>query len=492
MSDSISKSMILTLLNLPDDGSFIISDVSVDDQIKYVHISRDPTICFCPFDNSRLHSKGIYKREVSHPIFQDTSTIHFIVHQRKWKCPHCKKYFNESFPFLEKYKQSTTLTPLLVLNAMKDLNRTTASIARQFFMSDTQVHDLFTAYVDLPRLSLSEIISIDEVYLNISDSKKYAFVIMDFVSGEIIDILHNRWESTLRDYFYHIPLSERKKVKYIISDAYSPYLDFPEDYFPNAVSILDSFHVIKYLNQLLNDYINKIYRKYRDLNKKNLEKLNHDLNLDYMTIKDSREMILLRDYRWVLLKNKEDIHYSYKLYYHKKLGMNIDTYRIESLFFDLDDSFETMRDLKEEYISFNHSHFDDEKSASIQLDTLIQKYKASELKLFEQFAHYLESHKDSIIRSFLIVEVSRKTKSEEDDYYSRLSNGPMESFNRKPKDYKRNTRGFSNFDYTRNRILWATRKNPPIRAIPKSYEQIHSYKLKEKILKKRRNNQRYK
>lgn len=265
-----------------------------------------------------------------------------------------------------------------------------------------------------------------------------------------------------------------------------------EDYFPNAVSILDSFHVIKYLNQLLNDYINKIYRKYRDLNKKNLENLNHDLNLEYMTIKDSKEMILLRNYRWVLLKNKEDIHYSYKLYYHKKLGMNIDTYRIESLFFDLDDSFETMRELKEEYISFNHSHFDDEKSASIQLDTLIQKYKASELKLFEQFAHYLESHKDSIIRSFLVAEVSRKTKSEEDDYYSRLSNGPMESFNRKPKDYKRNTRGFSNFDYTRNRILWSTRKNPPIRAIPKSYEQVHSYKLNEKTLKKRRNNQRYK
>lgn len=200
-------------------------------------------------------------------------------------------------------------------------------------------------------------------------------------------------------------LEEREKVKYIISDAYSPYIDFPEDYFPNTVSIMDSFYVIKHLNQLLNDYINKIYRKYRDLNNQNLEKLNHDYNLDYITIKDSREMMLLRDYRCILLKNKEDIHYSYKFYYHKKLGMNIDTYRIESLSFNLDDSFEIMRNLKEEYIAFNHSHFEDEKSVSIQLDTLIQKFKASQLKLFEQFANYFESHKDSIIRSFLIVEV---------------------------------------------------------------------------------------
>ncbi|WP_295754409.1 transposase [uncultured Holdemanella sp.] len=42
----------------------------------------------------------------------------------------------------------------------------------------------------------------------------------------------------------------------------------------------------------------------------------------------------------------------------------------------------------------------------------------------------------------------------EKEYYARLSNGPMESFNRKPKDLKRDSRGFSDFNYTRNRILW--------------------------------------
>ena len=62
----------------------------------------------------------------------------------------------------------------------------------------------------------------------------------------------------------------------------------------------------------------------------------------------------------------------------------------------------------------------------------------------------------------------------------------MESFNRKPKDYKRNTRGSSNFDYTRNRILWSTRVNPPILGIPKTHDQIHSYRLPEKTLKKRK------
>lgn len=61
----------------------------------------------------------------------------------------------------------------------------------------------------------------------------------------------------------------------------------------------------------------------------------------------------------------------------------------------------------------------------------------------------------------------------------------MESFNRKPKDYKRNARGASNFDYTRNHILWAERKNPSILGISKSAEEIHSYSLKERTKKKR-------
>lgn len=66
----------------------------------------------------------------------------------------------------------------------------------------------------------------------------------------------------------------------------------------------------------------------------------------------------------------------------------------------------------------------------------------------------IETFKANIIRSFTTVQCSRKSKKEQSDYYARLSNGPMEGFNRKPKDFKKNSRGFSNFDYTRNKILW--------------------------------------
>lgn len=64
----------------------------------------------------------------------------------------------------------------------------------------------------------------------------------------------------------------------------------------------------------------------------------------------------------------------------------------------------------------------------------------------------------------------------------------MESFNRKPKDLKRESRGFSDFNYTRNRILWATRDNPSVRGIPKSNNEIKKNKEKNADHTTKRNN----
>lgn len=467
-------------LNIPNDGSFKITDIQIVDDVKFIHIFSILRPCFCPVCSARMHSNGLHIRKANHPILQDTFKLVLLVHQRQWICSSCGKSINESFPFLERYAHSTNMTFFYVLEAMKDLNRSTASIARQFNMSDTQVHNLFTAHVDLPALPLSEAISIDEVFLDINSKARYAFVIMDFFTGEIIDIIQNRWMYTLHSYFQQIPSQNREKVKFIVSDAYQNYLMLPEYYFPNAVSVLDSFHVIKKLSGMLNSYINSVMKRYQERDKENLKKKNHDFNLDNETIKDSKEVILLRNYRWVLLKNKDQIDYSTKLYYHKLLQMNVDTYRIEAMFLALDKNFLRLRELKEMYIEFNDSIYLSKEDLKNNLDNLIHLYSASDQHIFRKFAQYLIDHKQAILNSFNILCTTRRTHKESEEYYSRLSNGPMESFNRKPKDFKRNARGFSNFDYTRNRILWATRENPPYLGIPKTKEQVHVYKGKKR------------
>ncbi len=89
-------SYIFKLLSLPDDGSISIDNVEVAGDTKYVYISRPPITTYCPNCSCRMHSEGIYKRKIKHPILQDSTCIIFIVSQRKWKCTNCKTYVNES------------------------------------------------------------------------------------------------------------------------------------------------------------------------------------------------------------------------------------------------------------------------------------------------------------------------------------------------------------------------------------------------------------
>ena len=54
--------------------------------------------------------------------------------------------------------------------------------------------------------------------------------------------------------------------------------------------------------------------------------------------------------------------------------------------------------------------------------------------MFHTFARLLQKHRDAIINSFIMVE---KIGAGNLQYESRLSNGPIESLNRKAKDLKR-------------------------------------------------------
>ena len=71
--------------------------------------------------------------------------------------------------------------------------------------------------------------------------------------------------------------------------------------------------------------------------------------------------------------------------------------------------------------------------ARIELDDLINHYLHSGNSIFVDFANLLIRNHDYIINSFVMVEKHGSGKI----YSSRLSNGPIESLNRKVKELKR-------------------------------------------------------
>lgn len=463
---------IINLLNILDDDIEVIK-IEIIDHCKFIHIEKKLTAHFCPECSSRMYSKGIYIRNINHPIFQDGYTTTLVVHQRRWLCSNnsCMHSFNDPFVFVEKYKQSSTLTPYLIIEALKDINTTAVQVAKRFNVSDTYVHYTFLKYVNLRRLPFSRIISVDEVFLKFNNQNRYALIIMDFMTSQIIDILPNRLKDTIKEYFNSIPKAERNAVEFLICDMYNPYINFTKDFFPHSKAVVDSFHVIQWINRKIISYISEVKKKYQIRDKDLLDEENFQNNRNYQSRKDFKEVYLLKNFRWFLLMSKNDIHYNPERRFNRSLGMYLDTYQLEQMFMSLDKNFIKIRDLKEIYIQFNRTVFDDMGLLIHEFDKIVVLYQQCELKMFREFAELLERYKPEILASFTYVSVLSKNH---ESVIRRLSNGPIESFNNNPKDLKRVSNGVADFEYTRNRILWATRDNPPVLVIPRSDDEVRT------------------
>lgn len=452
---------ITNLLDL-EDADVKITDVQIQGHIKTVFLESAVTAHFCPVCNCRMHSRGIKKRKINHPILQDNYELILILSQRRWRCtnPECLYDISESFKFVNKNRRTTNATDMLIVNAYKNLMETSASIAKRFHVSDTYAHEVFDRYVKLDRLPLSDAISIDEVFIDMDDNCKYALVIQDFHTGDPIDLLRSRRANVTEPYFVSIPPAERYAVKYLISDMYNQYIAYVDKYFPNAIPVVDSFHVIQWITRMIDNYIRQLLKKFRQRDHEYQERLSWEEQRP-VSLPPSDEVYLLQKYRWLILASQSNIQYHAdpRIDSHFRVLMN--TYDYEDALFRIDSNLREYRDLKELYIQFNSRNGGKPLEARNELHELIQHYKNSGHEMFRDFAALLEKYEDPIINSFIMVEKVGTGKI----YNARLSNGPIESINRKVKDLKRLGRGFRNFEHFRNRFLYATRSTPVLNGI---------------------------
>ena len=447
---------ITELLDL-EDTDIIVSDIQIQGQTKTLVLETPPVEHFCPLCGYRMHSRGLKTRTINHPILQDNFSLILKLKQRRWRCtnPLCLYETNESFRFVNKQRRTTNATDMMIVLAYQNLLETSVSIAKRFNVSDTYAHEVFDRYVKLDRLPLSDVISVDEVYLDMDDHCKYALVIQDFYTGDPIDLLRSRRANVTEPYFVSIPREERYGVKYLISDMYNQYIDYVNKYFPNAVPVVDSFHVIQWIIKKIDEYMRQLLKKYRQRDRERYEQLSLETGRDVKPPL-SNEVYLLQKYRWLILSNQSTIRYHIEPRMDQHFHALMNTYDYESALFRLDPKLKDYRDLKEMYVSFNSRNAGNPSEARIELNDLIEYYVASEHSIFRDFASLLKRYEDPIINSFVMVKKVGDGKL----YNSRLSNGPIESINRKVKDLKRLGRGFRNFEHFRNRFLYATRSNP--------------------------------
>ena len=68
---------------------------------------------------------------------------------------------------------------MMIVKAFRNLDKPAVEIRRQFNISDHYTIDIFSKYVCMKRLPLSEVISVDEVYLDMDKYCKYVMVLQN-------------------------------------------------------------------------------------------------------------------------------------------------------------------------------------------------------------------------------------------------------------------------------------------------------------------------
>ncbi|MBR0474046.1 MAG: transposase [Erysipelotrichaceae bacterium] len=237
--------------------------------------------------------------------------------------------------------------------------------------------------------------------MNFDYRHKYPMVILDFISGEPIDIVNSRRQKDKEPYFYHIPLEERLNVKYLICDMYNPYINYVTRYFPNAQAIVDGFHVKKWILDRPNTYYRSVLKRYKDIENAELKRNNFLFNTSFKSIKHSREVNILQDFKFILFENVANIDYTADPSYNFHLGQYLDTFQKEKKFMDLDPHFPTLRALKESFNTFDNAAKSNTSDIDNLFDNLIRDYRNCEESVFNDFARLLIKY-----RKYLILEES--------------------------------------------------------------------------------------
>lgn len=429
---------IIKLLNLEQFNIKIKKiETSKINNILYCYITLEPTTSNCPFcGGAKLFIKDYQTKRIIHSI--STNNPCFIIYKaRRYKCKYCNSIFYEQNPFSLKNDKESTYTIYKVLDELKSHTNTFTDVARNLNLSVTTVMRIFDQYVEYQRTKLPKIICFDEVYTSRKSYQKYAFVMADFINNYIIEIYSSRHKNKLTQNFSHIPKAERDNVDYIIIDMWDTYRDLGEIYFKNAKIAVDSFHVIKHLNEAIISIRLKIMRKF-DKRTKSL-------------IANDMYYYMLKKFHYFFTKNFEDI-YSGQIEI-RKYRTKWDKYEIRRYLMSIDPDLKYAYYLKEKYREFNL--IASYESCDEELNELIDEFRNSHLEEFRTFGKLLNRWKINIKNSFIKVNGKR------------LSNGPMEGINSRIKTMMKSANGFRNFNRFRNRVIYSINKNVPIKGTPK-------------------------
>lgn len=273
----------MNILNLAEYN--VLNVQESDDAYRIeVETAKPPLCCTQCGCKANLYKHTKHKQLIMDlPMHGKRVGIHVI--RQRYKCRECGQTFYERLPQTDD-KRGCTIR-LIEYIEKQSLSRTFVGLAEEIGLDEKTIRNIFRDYINRLeknfRVQTPKWLGIDEIHLI-----KPRCVIANIQDNTIIDILPDRNKPTVIDYLQRLP--NRHTVRYVAMDMWQPYRDAVRLVLPQALVVVDKFHVVRMANQAL-DTVRKSIRE--DLTPKERRTLMHD--------------------RFVLLKRRKDLDVREKL-----------------------------------------------------------------------------------------------------------------------------------------------------------------------------------
>lgn len=232
-----------------------VSEHQEEDGVYYIKAKSIllPTVCpVC--SHAHLHRHGASQQVYFDcPIHGNKTVIE--VTRKRFRCKSCGKTFFEPLPEIDAKRQVTTRLEQYINK--RCFKYSFLSIAQEIGLDEKTVRNIFHDHI----IKIESDIKFEApVFMGIDEIKvvgKPRAVITNVQKNCLYDMLPSRRKDSLVEYFSNMKNSDR--VKLVAIDMWRPYRDVVERCMPNAVIVIDKFHVVR----MANDAIEKVRKSIR-------------------------------------------------------------------------------------------------------------------------------------------------------------------------------------------------------------------------------------
>ena len=236
-----------------------------------LHVQTKERIKTCPGCGRRHFVKNGYRFRdfVGLPIGGKKVIIRMKV--QRYKCKDCDFDQQERIPFATGSRSYTHRFAKYVVDLLRGM--TLQDVSNHLGVSWDTVKEIHSTYLERhyspPSLEGVENIGIDEF----ADRKGHVYktIVVDLDSGRILYVGDGKGTDALKGFWKKV---KRKgvRIKHVATDLSTAFIASVMENCPEATLVFDHFHVVKLMNEKLDDIRRKAYNMEKDVNKRKVLK----------------------------------------------------------------------------------------------------------------------------------------------------------------------------------------------------------------------------